>query len=313
MRTRRLGICSRLAIAILAFSTIARAAQADPIGAAYTVTNLGAGPITLSTAGGTTVPADLNGVFYGYYNGSYTSLTGGAPVVSVSNGQQSYAFGFTPDTVMTPTNGTINIPLAVAAPIYAGDTNGIPSNAYSYVTAAIMNANGLVAAVDGAGVYGHSGWGTAYTVQQNPNGSFGALTTMWSGSSQDNGGQYTTGGVRIVGMNNAGTVLGTSSDNYNAYAVVYNSTTHSLTSLINVMDAAGTIYDNVAPYAIDDQGRLLVQGTSWPSGARDTLLLTPVGLPVSEVPAPEPGSLAVMALAAAAFAAHRVRDRYRKR
>jgi hypothetical protein len=317
VRNLRRGTDACVLIAFLMLGSGATAALADPIGG-YTVTNLGSGPITLTTGNGSTVSADFSRGFYGYYGGSNTTITGGAPVVSVSNGQAAYSFTFTPDTLVATNQGNTGaFPLAVAAPIYDGFTYGNPANAFSFVIGtSLMNSQGLVAAVDTAGVYGHYAGGTAYTVQENANGSWGAPTTLWSGSSQVNFGVPGGTGVNVVGINNLNQILGTTSNIYGnnpAAAVVYDTATHTLTSLTNLTDAAGNLYQNNVPYAIDDQGRILLKGTEFPTGAQDTLLLTPIGQPVDEVPVPEPGSVAVTVLAMAAFAAQRVRERRRRR
>jgi hypothetical protein len=314
VRNPRHGMSSCLLTALLVLCSNLPAALADPI-SGYTVTNLGSGPITLTTSNGTTVPVDSSGSFYGYYGGSLTSVTGGAPVVSVSNGQASYSFAFTPDTPLAPNQGVMSgFPLANAAPTYDGFTYGNPANAFSYVPGtALMNSQGLIAAADTYGVSGHWVAGTAYTVQENANGSFGAPTPTWSGTQQVNGGESLATGVNIVGLNNLGQVLGTTSNPYGnnpAAAVVYNPTMQTLTNLTNFTDSAGNMYLNSVPYAIDDQGRILLQASEWPTGAMDTLLLTPTS--VSEAPVPEPGSIAVMVLAMAAFAAHRAAERRRR-
>jgi hypothetical protein len=310
MRNPRQGMTARFLTALLVLGSSAPAVFADPI-AGYTVTNLGSGPITLTTGNGSSVPIDFSGSFYGNYGGSLTTITGGAPVVSVSNGEASYSFTFTPDTPLAANQGrTSSFPLAIAAPVNDGYTYGNPANAYSYAFGPyLMNSHGLVAAVDTAGVDGHYTSGTAYTVQQNANGSWGAVTTLWSGGQQV---LPSSTGVSVVGINNLNQILGTTSSIYGnnpAAAVVYDLTTHTLTNLTNVTDAAGNLYQNTVPYAIDDQGRILLHGTEWPSGAQDTLLLTPIGQSVDEIPVPEPPSIAVTLLAMAAFAAQRIRGR----
>jgi hypothetical protein len=73
-------------------------------------------------------------------------------------------------------------------------------------------------------------------------------------------------------------------------------------------------YSNFSPIALDNNGRIVLSAISFNAniGESETnLLLTPddrSSLPL-EVPAPEPGTLAVMVLAIAGFAARRVRDR----
>ena len=172
MRKPRLGLSSCLLTAFFVLCSNLTAALADPI-SGYTVTNLGSGPITITTSNGTTVPVNLSGPFYGYYGGSLTSVTGGVPVVSVSNGQASYSFAFTPDTPLAPNQGAMSgFPLANAAPTYDPVTYGNPINAFSYVAGtSLMNSQGLVAAADTYGTSGHWVAGTAYTVQENASGS----------------------------------------------------------------------------------------------------------------------------------------------
>jgi hypothetical protein len=76
-------------------------------------------------------------------------------------------------------------------------------------------------------------------------------------------------------------------------------------------------YSNVNPIALDDDGRILLSAISFSPSMNhlttDSLLLTPDGLSSDplEIPAPEPGTLAVALLAIAGFVAHRFREHRR--
>jgi len=278
---------------------IAATAQADPISPTYTITDLGTGNISLSTASGNTIP-----VSNAYAN---------SPIVSVSNGQTAYAFPVTPATVLVPGQGAMaNFPSIQSAPVADTLAYGNPNNAFSTVTSAIENANGIVAAMDYAGTNGHDGTGEAYYVQQTGNGTWSAPVGIWGGDTQ-NFQNLTHGGLSVVGINKLNEILGTMGTNYGPNTtdtVLYNIATHTLTDFT----ASGILanYSDPTPIAIDDQGRILLQATSFSTTAgisEHTLLLTPAGVSSVPVPmsAPEPGSWAVMALAMAGFVAHRVR------
>ena len=158
----------------------------------------------------------------------------------MSNGTASYSFAFAPDTPLAPNQGVISgIPLANAAPTYDGFTYGNPANAFSYVPGtSLMNSQGLIAAADTYGVSGHWVAGTAYTVQENANGSFRADADL-VGNPTSQRGRVARHRREIVGLNNLGQVLGTTSNPYGnnpASAVVYNPTTQTLTNLTNFTD-----------------------------------------------------------------------------
>jgi hypothetical protein len=288
-------------------SAIGATAQADPISSSYTITDLGTGTITAMASNGNTLVVNPS---ENVANLLSTTANGGQ-FVAVSNGDIAYPFTLTPATPLTPYHGTMtNFPLSVAAPVNDPNTFGNPNNAYSAVTSALMNSNGVVAALDSAGVSGHQGNETAYFVQRNPDGSWGSPVRVWTGAAQFPSGLF-AGGATIAGINNQNQIIGTmlaSASSQQSNAVLYNITTHSLTNLSDLPILAG--YTNITPLTIDDLGRILVQ--AWPlqfgDSTAQTLLLTPAGVSSDplEVPAPEPGSFAVMALAIAAFAAHRI-------
>ena len=67
-----------------------------------------------------------------------------------------------------------NFPLIQSAPVGNPMTYGNPANAFSYVQSAVMNANGIVAAIDDAGVNGHYRYrARLISPSRMPNGSWG--------------------------------------------------------------------------------------------------------------------------------------------
>ena len=95
-------------------------------------------------------------------------------------------------------------------------------------------------------------------------------------------------------------------------AVLYKIGTHSLINLSDYLLPQG--YHDLHPLAIDDQGRILLWAAEGFNSAEYTLLLTPAGVTSDPIPlaTPEPGSLAVMAVAMAGLAVHRIRERRRR-
>ncbi len=91
---------------------------------------------------------------------------------------------------------------------------------------------------------------------------------------------------------------------------VYNVNTQTYTDLSTLPALVNNGYSNLMGPRIDDDGRILVWANHQSGGqyTDDLLLLTPIG--ISSVP--EPGTWAVMAMALAAFAAHRVREGQRR-
>jgi hypothetical protein len=296
-------------------------AYADPITPSYSVADLGTGPIMATTANGHRIamePGTLGGGPYPGSSGGNQMLSAeatGSQIVAVSNGQATYPFTLTPATPLQPDHGImVNFPLAQPAPVN-DMTYGDPRNAYSIVLNPIMNASGIVAAIDAAGVSGHDrGGDVAYYVQRNPDGSWGSPVWMWGGSQAVTGGYI--GGASLTGINPLNQVLGSmqpvSFHNAPTQAVLYDISTHSLINLSDYLAPQG--YHDIHPLALDDQGRILLWAAKgW--SAEDTLLLTPDGVSSDPIPlaTPEPGSLAVMALAMAAFVARRVRKTRRER
>ena len=193
--------------------------------------------------------------------------------------------------------------------------------------AAVMNGNGVVAAVENYGVNDHWLLSVAYFVGLNANGSWGSPTVMWSGNEQF-GLTYQpplllglSGNNQVLGSMGAGSYYDTGTD-----VAVYNINSHTLTNLSTLLGSAGSggIYQSGGDYvinqpiALDEEGRILLSAypfpLSLPGNQPTNLLLTPDGLSAAplEVAAPEPGALVVGLLAIAGFVAHRLREQPRE-
>ena len=191
-----------------------------------------------------------------------------------------------------------------------------PLNVYSSVLNPITtNGNGLYVAIDASGVAGHQGTSEVYDVKQNADGTWSSPTGMWTGGTQFNG-EPSAGLASITGINKLNEVLGVGADPTATNGAglpqtyLYNANTNSLLNLatLGVLQAGG--WNNIMPVAIDDQGRILLEASPPPtagSGPEHTLLLTPQGVSSDplEVPAPEPGGLALAVVTVAALAVRR--------
>jgi MYXO-CTERM domain-containing protein len=302
---------SRLAMVICLLGSVVSTAHADPSPPTYTLTDLGSGNITFTTAKGDVIAVPSNPL-----QGTSGLVT--SQIASVSNGQASYAFSTTPDTILSPGQGALaGIPLAepVSSSLSLPYVLGNPSYYTATAMGGLMNGNGIAALVDNyLSNSGSLSNVVAYYVQQNAGGSWGATTSAMVGQTTGYNGQIF---VSVIGLNGANQILlGTSYPGTQYDSLVYNVNSHTLTDLATLPPFANGTYSNLLPIAIDDQGRILLQATSTsPSGwTQDTLLLTPDGVSSDPIilSAPEPSSWAVMVLAVAAFAAHRMRERRRR-
>lgn len=295
MRKPRGTLSLHAVVTLLILGSVTSATNADPITLpGYTITDIGPGTPVFS--------ADTTG------NG----------ILTASNGQ-SYAFPQTPDTSFTTGQATTaSIPVSVTAPTSDPLTYGNPLNAYAYVQAALMNANGIVAANEAYGVSGHYGSDDAFVVQRNPDGTWGSPVYMWSENEQF--AQVASASV-ITSINNLNQVLGSMGNGlYNdtgTDVVLYSLKTHTLTDLTQLLNTLGRTYSNFLPIALDDDGRILLSAEYFNPGvgySPTRLLLTPDGVSSEPlpVPAPEPGTWAVAFVAIAAIATHRRRDRRRR-
>jgi MYXO-CTERM domain-containing protein len=279
---RRTRYCQglELAVVLVILGSVSTSSHADPITIpGYTITDLGAGTPTFST--------DANG------NG----------ILNAPNGQ-IYAFPQTPNTVLTPGQG-----------IMANFSYGNQQQFGISAPGPIMNANGIVAAANVPWVQGEAFTGDVYYVQHNKDGSWGQPTVVWTGDPQ----VFEPGVGFSIWLSKANEILinnfGTTEPNIN-HALLYNINTHTLTDLFSLLSSAGLQYFDLVPSAIDDDGQILLATHLFnPSlgPIPDNILLTPIGVSSDplEVPAPEPGTLAMALLAIAGFAAHRLHERRR--
>ena len=274
----------------------AATAQADPL-TTFTLTDLGSG------------------------SPSFASAADGRGIVLAPNGQAAYPFQQAQATTLDSQQLLAShFPLTnTPPPIDAPGAYGNPANVYSTLLAPSTNGDGIYVAIDAFGVYGHEGASDAYYVKQSPNGTWGTPVGMWTGAMQYQG-LITPGQSSIAGINKLNEVLGVGSDGSPnglgwAQTYLYNINSNTLTNLgtLSVLTAGG--WNNIRPIAIDDQGRILLEGFENPAtGDRSahTLLLTPQGVSSSaqELAAPEPGALALAGSIIAALAVRRaVRSR----
>src|SRR5262249_26233510 len=155
-----------------------------------------------------------------------------------------------------------------------------------------------------------------YYSQRNSDGSWGSPVVMWRGSTQFGQGPV-IGGASITGINKINQGLGWVQPDGN-YAVpqplLYDINSHTLLNMARYLSPQPPPHPDIRPIAIDEQGRILLQ-TGLGVSADHTVLLTPDGVSSDPIPlaTPEPSSLAVMALAVAAFALHRAQEHRRRR
>ena len=279
--------CCQIVVIAILMGVAAGVANADPLTIpGYTVTDLGAGTPTFST--------DANG------NGLLNAPSG-----------QVFAFSQTTDTNAGPAlMSTIPLLSGYSQSTYAGYQ--FPNNVWSYDGAATMNSNGLVAGTFVAGVGDKFYTDQGFYVQHNADGSWGQPMSFYQGNSQPAAGQVLFD-FSIVGLTNTNQILFNTNSNVagGTGAEVFNINTHTLTNLVPLLDNIGIIQPMAL--AIDNNGQVVVSSYVWSSSGDQLMsyLLTPDGVSSAplEVPAPEPGTLAVMLLAIAGFAAHRLRER----
>jgi hypothetical protein len=285
----------------LLVAAVVSSAHADPLTIqGYTVTNLGTGTPMFST--------DATG------NGILTTASG-----------QVYAWQPTNSTVLTQAQIQAgNYPFGPNP--YAHDlmTYGNPANAYQMVVSAIENSNGIVAASIASGVSGHYGDTGVVPVQVGSNGTWNVLPGAegWSSNEQFLGTPATVSGL-VVGLNNLNEILGNMGvdplRDITTDPVVYNVGSNALTDLATLFSAnPQNTFGNLQAISLDAEGRILLsaaESNPQTGFAAVDLLLTPTGLSPDplEVPAPEPGTLAIAVLAIAGVAAHQLRERRRRR
>lgn len=238
----------------------------------YTVTDLGAGNAQLST--------DANG------NGIVTS----------ADGQTVQPFQWTDNRVSDPTALLGQLPALHNAPVGNPMTYGNPANAYSHFDPqeVFLNQNGVFAGIDLVGVASHAAaaQSIAMSSQQQPDGTFGPLTSLFSSLTNDYmGGPHT----QVLDLNNRDQVLGVNiplTSIYDRDFLVYDIRSGEVTHL--GPQVPGWFLSPVGA-ALDDEGRILLNAYNLTTpGSVHTLLLTPDGLTISPAPVPEPTTLATL-------------------
>jgi hypothetical protein len=291
----------RLLMAITLIVAMVSTVHAEPIPPTYSVADLGSGSAT------------------------YSKDASGNGIVIAPDGRTAYAFPqtFTGTSISTPTSFPILDPVPSGLP---ATQPGYTAFGYSNVQGVTLYPNGIATATDLVGYSSQPGssWDRhdLYYVPRNPDGSWGQPVAILQGlpvTGQVIGGNTST----ILGLSKTGNILmsesGYGPTGYVNSASVFNINTQTSTNLTTFPILVNNNYSNIQAIAIDDQGRILVDAThpgNSPSQpyTEDTLLLTPSGVTSDPIilSTPEPGSWAVMAIAVAAFAAHRARGRRRR-
>jgi hypothetical protein len=285
-------------LASLLATVLASPAHADPLTIpGYTVTDLGAGTPTFST--------DAAG------NGILTTASG-----------QVYAWQPTNNTVLTQAQILAgHFPFGPNPYASSPDTYGNPAFAYQTVVSAIENSNGIVAATTASGVSGHYGYVGVAPVLVGSSGIWSLIPGVegWSSNEQFVGQPSGVPGL-LVGLNNLNEMLGNvgvdPEHDSLTDPVVYKVGSNTLTDLATLLSAnPQNTFGGFQALSLDADGRILLSaGTIGPQTPQYVeLLLTPTGLSADplEVPAPEPGTLAIAALVIAGVVAHQLRERQR--
>ncbi len=202
-RTRR-SICGLTGSCIAFFVTaVCTPVRADPM---YTITDLGAGNITLTTASGGTL--GLPNSLYANDSGAASSSLNYNQIASVSNGQSSYAFQTTADTALNSVRSVApNIPAPTNTPYSA-----------SYVGGGLLNGNGVAAFLGWWNINSDTTIPIAYYAQRNADGSWTQPTQILSAAATLSSGNV----MGVAGLNKAGQILlGTSYPNTQYDALVY--------------------------------------------------------------------------------------------
>jgi hypothetical protein len=240
-RTRRL---SRNPIVFWSFALLVglsgTAARADPV---YSITNLGSGDITLTTASGSTFTAVIPGGAGILASGATSQLA------SVSNGQVSYSFSTTPETTLVQGQGALsNVPLnldsgALTGPFgYSGpnvsgfsNVNGYAAVVVSYQIANFGNDALQFATINPIGSNGEVNWSQGASIISSPNNGL-------------DGGYITITGINAANQALVGTSFGTMPFD----SLIYSLSSKSVTDLDTLPAITAGGYSNLKPVAIDD-------------------------------------------------------------
>jgi hypothetical protein len=281
---------SKTSLSSLLLILAASVAHSDAIQPTYTVTDLGmraSQPVSNPGANGVVIAAD---------------------------GKAAYAF---PQTV-TGTSLSYPYPAGFPVPEAAPPTYGSSyPNSGSAMNVATY-PNGLTVAIDAVVQNdGGTSWQRydPYYVQRNPDGSWGQPVLLAQGNSHYGSPTGGSPGVQFWVDKSGDVLIGVQNDfsPLQSTYTLYNVNTKSSTDISSLPVLANNGFSNLHVLAMDDSGRILAWASRQTSNGflTDNLLLTPPGVSSDPIAmnAPEPGSLAVMALAAAAYAAYRARKR----
>ncbi len=304
--------CNRILVVVAVVSWVAgsREVGADSIQSSYTLTVLGTG--NNAAAPGLPVP-------------NLVKDANGNQVVLASDGQTAYPFPQTfAGTSLSP-SAVSSLPLAQPAPPSGGGYQG-----WSRTYSADVYPNGTVLGLDYSGVY-TDGRFTLFTLHANPNGTWGQPTVLLQGPSWPTLAGFDNGPGVGYELSKSGTLLESTNRTLGGpgahwdYQITNIDNPTQALNLANLPVLLNNGYNlsatNYAYGAIDDQGRILLTANHYSNindpnsyDGESVLLLTPAGVSLDPLVmnAPEPGSLAVMALAAAGFAAIRIRGRRRR-
>ncbi len=217
-------------------------------------------------------------------------------------------------------NTTQGVPIVDPAPVNDPMTYSDPNYAFSYSNMIAMNSQGLAVGINQYGVSGHLQNSEAFLTQQQPNGSWGAPTSLWPGIDTIAG---SGPGAGIFGISPSGQVLGYGPENPDGLSAnilyLYDSkslTRTNLNSLVNSMTWTNStqLPTNQTPNwvlgnmfgQLDNQGRILVQASQGylSSDPQHYLLLVPEGVSADPLAVPEPATWAVFATLIGVWLAH---------
>jgi hypothetical protein len=292
------SVILRWCVASIALTMLTSTARADAI-SSYTVTDLGP-----AGTGNATTP-------------DYTlSNTGASGTLTTRNGTV-YAFPRTDNSVANPQSLLDTLPPLTNAPINDPLTHGNPNFAYSHfdLNGVFLNKEGVFAATDLTGVSGYVSESSSIVdmATRQANGTFGPLTALWNSPNDGSSFQgWSDNSARVLDLNNAGQLLGADNSGHNidlaspGYRVFFVYDPHSgiKTEIASLLP---TGWGNGYPVALDDQGRILLYASTAENDWNNSslLLLTPAGLSSTPLPAPEPTTLATLAVAGFGLAIRR--------
>lgn len=232
--------------------------------------------------------------------------TGADATLTASDGRTVYAFPRSDNSVAHPQTIYDKLPPYANGELDYLHKTVYPLYVYSVFTGdAMLNRNGVFAAVDTYGESGASGvsMSEVFTTQRRADGSFGPLIGQFGTTNNvySHSGQVAT----ILDLNNRDQILGISAPP-NSYPgartfVLDDLKSGQITDISQLMPGWTIEYRKMA---LDDQGRILAYGSSAGDGYKVHALLL---RPADPIATPEPSTLATMAVAVAGLAIRRLR------